>query len=113
MRPAEGCWYDACRSYEINMRTARIAITLDRNLLARLDELVQARRFPSRSQVLQEALREKLHRLDRERLARECAKLDPAFEQNLAEEGVIDQGSTRTRGRAERHSTSRCRTTTR
>ena len=95
------------------MRTAKIAITLDRNLLARLDELVQARRFQSRSQVLLEALREKLHRLDRRRLVRESAKLDPAFEQYLAEEGLIDQGSTRNRLRAPMHSTFRCRTTTR
>jgi len=70
------------------MRTAKIAITLDRNLLARLDELVQTRRFPSRSRVLQEALQDKLDRLDGDRLARESAKLDPKFEQSLAEEGL-------------------------
>jgi len=70
------------------MRTAKIAITLDRQLLARLDELVHARRLPSRSRVLQEALRDKLERLDRGRLDRECAKLDPKFEQSLAEEGL-------------------------
>ena len=31
---------------------------------------------------------EKLERLERSRLARECAKLDPIFEKGLAEEGV-------------------------
>jgi metal-responsive CopG/Arc/MetJ family transcriptional regulator len=70
------------------MRTAKIAITLDRELLARLDKLVQARRFPSRSRVLQEALRDKLDHLDGGRLERECAKLDPQFEQKLADEGL-------------------------
>lgn len=70
------------------MRTAKIAITLDQELLARLDKLVQARRFPSRSRVLQDALRDKLDRLDHGRLERECAKLDPQFEQSLAEEGL-------------------------
>ncbi len=70
------------------MRVAKIAITLDQDLLARLDKLVRARRFPSRSRLLQEALRDKLDRLDRSRLGRECAKLDPKFEQSLAEEGL-------------------------
>ncbi len=70
------------------MTTAKIAITLDRNLLARLDELVQTRRFPNRSRVVQEALQDKLNHLDRDRLARESAKLDPKFEQRLAEEGL-------------------------
>ncbi|HEV2947822.1 MAG TPA: ribbon-helix-helix domain-containing protein [Gemmataceae bacterium] len=70
------------------MRTAKIAITLDQGLLARLDKLVRARRVPSRSRVLQDALREKLDHLDRGRLERECAKLDLHFEQSLAEEGM-------------------------
>ena len=35
-----------------------------------------------------ESIREKLARIDRSRLARESAKLDPAFEKAMAEEGV-------------------------
>jgi metal-responsive CopG/Arc/MetJ family transcriptional regulator len=70
------------------MSAAKIAITLDSALLAKLDELVHQRRFPSRSRALQEALQEKLARVDQSRLARECAKLDPHFEQRLAEEGL-------------------------
>jgi hypothetical protein len=31
---------------------------------------------------------DKLERLDRTRLARECLKLDPAVEQQLADEGI-------------------------
>jgi Arc/MetJ-type ribon-helix-helix transcriptional regulator len=80
--------YDICHTGDRIMRTAKIAITLDRQLLERLDELVHSRRFPSRSRVLQEALRDKLDRLDRGRLARECSNLDPKFEQGLAEEGL-------------------------
>ena len=72
------------------MRSAKIAVTIDRDLLTRLDRLVKERRFPNRSRAVQEALRDKLERLDRSRLARECAKLDPAFEQQLAEEGLSD-----------------------
>ncbi len=70
------------------MPAAKVAITIDRKLLTRLDRLVKERRFPNRSQAVQEALRDKLERLDKGRLARECAKLDPEFEQQLAEEGV-------------------------
>ena len=69
------------------MRTIKIAVTIDKELLARLDRLVDEDRFPSRSRAVQEAIRDKLERLDRSRLARECAKLDRQFEQSLAEEG--------------------------
>ena len=72
------------------MRSVKIAITIDQELLARLDRLIRARRFPSRSRAVQEAVRDKLQRLQRSRLARECAKLDPKFEQALADEGMSD-----------------------
>lgn len=72
------------------MSTSKIAITLDEELLSRLDRLVAEQRFPSRSRVIQEAVEEKLNRLERSRLARECAKLDPLFEQELAEEDVVE-----------------------
>ena len=72
------------------MRSAKIAVTIDQDLLLRLDRLVKERRFPNRSRAVQEALRDKLERLERSRLARECAKLDPAFEQHLAEEGLSE-----------------------
>ena len=70
------------------MKTAKIAITIDRDLLDRLDRFVAERRFPNRSRAVQEAVREKLQQMNRSRLARECAKLDPAFEQALADEGL-------------------------
>ena len=70
------------------MRTAKIAITIDPDLLARLDQLVEEHCFPSRSRAVQDAIRDKLDRLDRHRLARECAKLNPRFEQELAGEGM-------------------------
>jgi len=68
-----------------DMRSARITITFDRDVLARLDRWVKERRFPSRSRAVQAVLSDTLDRLDRGRLARECAKLDPAFEQELAD----------------------------
>lgn len=72
------------------MSSAKIAITIDEELLARLDRLVQERRFPNRSRAVQEAVRDKIERLERSRLTRECAKLDPLFEQQLAEEGLAE-----------------------
>jgi metal-responsive CopG/Arc/MetJ family transcriptional regulator len=72
------------------MRSAKIAITIERALLLDLDRLVKQRRFPSRSRAIQDALREKLHALQRNRLARECAKLDQAFERQLADEGLAE-----------------------
>jgi len=68
--------------------TAKVAITIERDLLVRLDRLVKSRRFPNRSRAVQEAVTEKLARMERSRLAQECAKLDRAFEQAMAEEGM-------------------------
>jgi len=70
------------------MATVKIAVTLDQRVVARLDQLVEEKRFPSRSRAVQEAVSDKLDRLQRNRLARECAKLDPAFEKAMAEEGL-------------------------
>jgi Arc/MetJ-type ribon-helix-helix transcriptional regulator len=70
------------------MPGAKIAVTVDEQLLQRLDRLVRERRFPNRSRAVQEALRDKLDNLERSRLARECAKVDPKEEQRFAEEGL-------------------------
>lgn len=70
------------------MATEKIAITLDVGLVSRLDQLIAEHKFPSRSRAVQEAVREKIERLDRTRLADECRKLDPRFEQEMAEQGM-------------------------
>ena len=70
------------------MGTAKIAITIEEDLLGKLDRLVSSKVFPNRSKAIQEAVQEKLSRVNRSRLARECAKLDPKFEKALAEEGI-------------------------
>ncbi len=70
------------------MATTKIAITLEKTLVDKLDEMVKKELFPSRSKAIQEAVKEKIIRLDKGRLARECAKLDPKFEQEMAEEGI-------------------------
>ncbi len=72
------------------MAKAKIAITLDEATLGRVDKLVRSSFFASRSQAIQQAVEEELARLDRSRLSRECAKLDPTFEKSLAEEGLSE-----------------------
>jgi len=69
------------------MAASKIAITLENDTLKRLDMLVKSNIFPNRSKAIQEAVVEKLTRMEKSRLAQECAKLDPDFEQSLAEEG--------------------------
>ena len=75
---------------EAEMTVQKIAITVDAELLKRLDRLVSERRFPNRSRAIQEAVREKMERMEKSRLASETAKLDRAFEQKLADEGLGD-----------------------
>jgi len=70
------------------MATSKIAISLDEGTVKRLDRLVKNRIFPSRSKVIQDAVEEKLKKMGKGRLARECAKLDPEFEKALAEEAL-------------------------
>ena len=76
------------------MPKTKVALTLDAALVRRVDELVSKQRFRNRSQAVETALAEKLDRLARTRLARECAKLDPAEEQRLADEGLAATGET-------------------
>jgi metal-responsive CopG/Arc/MetJ family transcriptional regulator len=69
------------------MAASKIAITIDDKLLKQLDLMVKSKVYPNRSKAIQEAVADKLKRLERTRLAQECAKLDTEFEQSIAEEG--------------------------
>jgi Arc/MetJ-type ribon-helix-helix transcriptional regulator len=73
---------------EVIMTSVKVAITLNRDTLRRVDNLVKQRTFPNRSRAIQIALQEKIDRVEGNRLAAECAKLDPAFEKAMAEEGL-------------------------
>ena len=75
------------------MSTAKVAISMDETVLDRVDRLVRKKVFPNRSRLIQEAVREKLARLDRTRLTRECAKLDPQAEKSMAEEGLAGEAA--------------------
>jgi metal-responsive CopG/Arc/MetJ family transcriptional regulator len=72
------------------MPKTKVALTLDTELLQRVDELVAKQRFRNRSQAVEAALADKVHRLARTRLARESAKLNPKEEKRLADEGLLD-----------------------
>ncbi|HEV8253532.1 MAG TPA: ribbon-helix-helix domain-containing protein [Vicinamibacteria bacterium] len=76
------------------MAKTKLAVTLDSALVRELDQLVSKRRFANRSQAVEVAVAEKLQRLAKARLARECAKLDPAEERALAEEGLAGSRET-------------------
>lgn len=72
------------------MARSKVAVSLEETTLNRLDQLVRRAVFPSRSQAIQIAVEEKLERMERSRLARECAKLNPACEKALAEDGISE-----------------------
>ena len=73
------------------MATSKIMISMGEQLLAELDRLVARSVFATRSQAIQTAVQEKLARMRRSRLARECAKLDPDSERAMAEEGMCGE----------------------
>ena len=75
------------------MSVAKLTVSLDQNLVRKVDRLVQSRLFASRSQAIQAAVEEKIARLEKTRLAQECAKLDPAEEQTLADEGLAAEAA--------------------
>ena len=75
------------------MAKEKIAITLDERFISELDRLVAEHVFQSRSQAIQEAVSEKLLRMKRSRLAVECAKLQPAVEKAMAEQGLTEDMS--------------------
>ncbi|MCX5997286.1 MAG: ribbon-helix-helix domain-containing protein [Chloroflexi bacterium] len=72
------------------MSKEKIAITLDERFVGELDRLVDKHVFQSRSQAIQEAVSEKLLRIKRTRLAEESAKLEPAFERKISDEGFTE-----------------------
>lgn len=75
------------------MAKTRVAISLDSQILMRVDRLVRDAHYPNRSQAIEAAVLVHLERLDGRRLAEECAKLDRAAERVLAEAGLAEGGA--------------------
>ena len=73
------------------MSQTKVAITIEEGMLAKVDALVRRKVFSNRSRAIQNAVQEKLERLERSRLAEECAKLDPSFEKAMADEGLSEE----------------------
>jgi Arc/MetJ-type ribon-helix-helix transcriptional regulator len=73
------------------MGQTKVAITIEAGVLARLDAPVKKKVFRNRSRAIQEAVQEKLERVERGCLAEECAKLDPDFERAMADEGLSEE----------------------
>jgi metal-responsive CopG/Arc/MetJ family transcriptional regulator len=70
------------------MPKEKVAVTIEKDLLSRLDRLVAEGQYSSRSNAVEKAVEERLSKIEHTRLARESAKLDPKFEQALADEGL-------------------------
>ena len=70
------------------MSKAKIAITMRKDLLEEIDRLVGEGMFVNRSRIIEAAVEAKLASLLKTRLLRECRKLEPAEEKELAEEGL-------------------------
>ena len=73
------------------MARAKIAITVDERALQELDRLVNEGVYPNRSQAIEAAVKERIERVRRSRLACESAKLDKSEEQALANEGYAGE----------------------
>jgi metal-responsive CopG/Arc/MetJ family transcriptional regulator len=73
------------------MGAAKVAITLDEKLLRTVDGWVKQGRYPNRSQAIATALREKVERRKRTRLADELGRLDREAERALADERLVGE----------------------
>lgn len=70
------------------MSVAKVTVSIESDVLRQLDRLVTERVFSNRSQAVHTAVKEKIARLNKSRLARACELLDPAEERAIAEIGV-------------------------
>ncbi len=68
--------------------TTKIAISIDKQVLNRIDKLVKNKIFANRSRAIQTAIEEKISKIDKSRLAIESSKLNKAEELQISEEGL-------------------------
>jgi len=74
------------------MTAAKVAVTIEADLLREVDQWVAAGEFPNRSRAVQAGLvRLREERAKRHALLRELARLDPAEEHSLAEEWLAGE----------------------
>lgn len=68
----------------------KIAITIDEDILAQIDYLVNKAVYPNRSKAIEAAIAEKIDYSRRKRFEIECSNLNPKEEQEFAEWGGFD-----------------------
>jgi Arc/MetJ-type ribon-helix-helix transcriptional regulator len=74
------------------MAAAKVAVTVDADLLREVDRWVEQGDFPNRSKAFQAALTKlAAEREQRSSLLAELAKIDPAEEKALAEEWLAEE----------------------
>ncbi len=70
------------------MKYAKVAISIEASVLKKIDRMVKAKTFESRSHAFQKAAELTLAKVERSQLAKECAKLEKRTERKLADEGL-------------------------
>ncbi len=68
--------------------TAKIAISIDNDLVKKLDHFVANKTFKNRSQAIQIAVTKTIEHMEHKNLAIECAKLDKESERKMADEAL-------------------------
>ena len=76
------------------MSTAKVAITLDEEILEEIDRWVREKKYPNRSKAIQDAIKYRLERWRKTRLLEEAEKLNPEEEKTLAEESLAAENET-------------------
>jgi metal-responsive CopG/Arc/MetJ family transcriptional regulator len=79
----------------MNMSLSEVTISIESEILKRVDRLVELRVLTSRSQFMQMSIEERLAKIVHDRLAHECAKLDRAEEQSFADIGFTKEAASR------------------
>ena len=72
------------------MNSAKIAVSIDGELLKKIDYFVNKKKFKTRSHAIQIAVSNTIEHLEHKRLAQECSKLNVKFEQQIADEGISE-----------------------
>lgn len=70
------------------MPKAKIAITINEDIVDKIDQLVKKHDYQNRSQVIEDAIREKLLKINKYRLSKELNNIDIDEERKMAEEGI-------------------------
>jgi Arc/MetJ-type ribon-helix-helix transcriptional regulator len=73
------------------MSTVKVAISMEEHYVHELDRLVQSHVYPNRSKAVQDAVADKLTRLAKTRLLRECRKLNKTEERTAAETWLLSE----------------------